>query len=102
MIENTVKVLNELLEADPKATNEFFRQRIVVNKSVCDHPTIRVLPARQRGKGEIQYGILRPLGLINGLLLGEENKVIIMIMNESEMDIIEFSIGIISMLSSTG
>ena len=96
MIENVVKVLNELLEADTDAINQFFRQRTVVNKSICDHSTIQVSPAKQRGEGKIQYGILRPLGLINGLLLGKEDKVVVMIMDEFETNIIKFSIGIIS------
>ncbi len=43
MIKNAVKVLNELLEADPKATNIFFKWQITVNTQVCDHPTIQVI-----------------------------------------------------------
>ena len=91
MIENAVKVLNELLEADPEATNEFFRLKTIVNTLVCDHPTIQVLAEEKLSP---LYGILRPLGLINGLFK-EDDKVIIMILDESGTKIIEFGIGIL-------
>ncbi len=91
MIENAVKVLNELLKADPGATNEFFCLRTMVNTLVCDHPTIQVLADK---KFPPVYGILRPLGLINGLLM-EDNRVIIMVMDNSGTKIIKFAIGTI-------
>lgn len=91
MIENAVRVLNELLEADPGATNEFFCLGTVVNTLVCDHPTIQVWADK---KLPAPYGVLRPLGLINGLLM-EDNRVIIMVMDDSGTKIIKFAIGIL-------
>lgn len=91
MIENVVKVLNELLEADPGATNEFFRLSVTVNTLVCGHPTIQVLADRKQPP---IYGRLRPLGLINGLFQ-EDNKVVVMILNDLENEIQKFTIGII-------
>ncbi len=88
MIENAVKTLNELLEADPGATNEFFLKETIVNISVCEHPTIQV---RTQNLNPL-YGVLRPLGLINGLF-AEGNRIIIMKMNDSATEIIEFCIG---------
>lgn len=88
MIENAVKVLNELLAADPEATNEFFHLGVMVNKVVCDHPTIQV-----RGHSdEDSEGTLRPLGLLNGVLQGG-NRVIVMHMDDSGSTITKFSIG---------
>lgn len=97
MIEDAVKVLNELLKADPGATNEFFRLGVTVNTIVCDHPTIQVSGDRTKldpnDKLET-YGILRPLGLINGFFL-EGNKVIVMIMKGLGTEIDKFTIGIV-------
>lgn len=90
MIENAVRVLNELLVADPGATNEFFRLNTMVNTRVCDHPTIQVLSGNQGEKPV--YGILRPLGLINGLFQ-EDNKVVVMIEDESTSRITGFVVG---------
>jgi len=77
MIENMVKILNELLEADPKAADGFFRLGIDVNKQVCDHPTIQVL----MDSDQSDTGVLRPLGLLNGLLEGD--RVIVMMMDDA-------------------
>ena len=91
MIENAVKVLNELLEADPGATNEFFRLGVTVNTVVCDHPTIQVRADKTHPP---LFGTLRPLGLINGLLQ-EDDKVIVMVMNDFKTTIAKFVIGVI-------
>lgn len=96
MIENAVKVLNELLVADSKATNEFFNLGVTVNKEVCDHPTIQVRGDRTK-MDSVQTdseGILRPLGLLNGLIQ-EDNRVIVMMMDASETTITGFTIGIL-------
>lgn len=93
MIENMVRVLNELLEADPKAANEFFNLRVAINKQVCDHPTIQVLADRTEPDSAQtgDTGVLRPLGLLNGLLQGD--RVIVMMMNASETEITGFTTG---------
>lgn len=90
MIENAVKVLNELLEADPDATNKFFNLGVTVNKQVCDHPTIQVYG----DKPHDPKGILRVLGLINGLIQ-KDNQIIVMVMNTSNTRIARFTIGIL-------
>lgn len=94
-IENAVRVLNELLEADPEATNKFFHLGVEVNKQVCDHPTIQVRTDRTRmDSAQVgDDGILRPLGLLNGLLQG--NRVIVMMMDDSETKITGFAVGIL-------
>ncbi len=87
--------MNELLESDPEATNEFFlHHKTVVNKLVCNHPTIQVFVDKNT-KVMPNYGFLRVLGLINGLVQ-EKNKVVVMTMDESETEIVKFSIGTIS------
>ncbi len=88
MIENAVGVLNELLTADPEATNEFFRLSVTVNKDVCDHPTIQV---RSIGNTDSE-GTLRPLGLLNGVIQ-DGNRVIVMHTDDSGTTIIRFSAG---------
>ncbi len=92
-IENVAKVLNELLEADPKATNEFFNLGVIVNKAVCDHPTIQVRGDRTLPDSaqEASDGTLRPLGLLNGVVQ-EGNKVVVMHMNASGTEITGFAI----------
>lgn len=94
MIENMVKILNELLEADPDATNKFFNLGVTVNKQVCDHPTIQVrCSPNENETPNISEGTLRPLGLINGLIQ-EDNQIIVMIMDmPSEKTITKFVIG---------
>lgn len=89
MIKNAVKVLNELLALDPGAINEFFRLNVIVNISVCNHPTVQVYGSKEQSP---IFGTLRPLGLINGLFQ-KDNKVIIMIMDDLETKIIRFAVG---------
>jgi len=89
MIENAVRVLNELLAADPKATGEFFQLGVTVNREVCDHPTIQV-----RGEPDSAEGVLRPLGLLNGLFQ-EGGRVIVMHTDPETTTIVGFSIGIL-------
>lgn len=88
VIEHTIKVLNELLQADPKATNQLFAFGVPVNAQVCSHPTIQV-----RGKPkEPDEGVLGLLGLINGLV-EEKNKVIVIRKDICGTSIDEFVVG---------
>lgn len=88
-IEHAVRVLNELLAADPDATNELFRLEVTVNQRVCDHPTIQV-----GGDPAEIVGTLRPLGLINGLVQ-DGNKVVVMVTDDPSTTIIRFVVGIL-------
>lgn len=88
--EGAVRVLNELLAADPIATNTFFNLTVPVNQDVCEHPTIQVI-AEGRMSTE---GVLRPLGLINGLFA--DGRVIAMVMDESCTEITGFRAAIVS------
>jgi len=74
MIDNMVKTLNELLEADPLAAGELFHLSVSVNKQVCDHPTIQVREGSRRH--------LSLLGLLNGMLGGD--RVIVMMTGGGE------------------
>lgn len=58
MINNMVIILNELLKADPEATNKFFNLEVDVNKQVCDHPTIQVITDRRAVVQETEIGRL--------------------------------------------
>ena len=61
-IDRAVRVLNEALEADPKAINRLMDAQVPVNDALAAHPSIQV------GERPNAHGLrMRPLGLINGL-----------------------------------
>ena len=63
-IENAIRVLNEALAADPVAVKQLMSLGVEVNtEALRDHPTIQVGSSVPGGPV-----VLRPLGLVNGLL----------------------------------
>lgn len=87
-IERAVKVLNELLVADPDATNELFKFAVIVNKTVCDHPTIQV-----RGEKDSLSGLLRMIGLLNGVLQEGNQRITMIVDDGPDKKITKFVIG---------
>ena len=77
-IDHAIRVLNDALALDPKAISDLFRMEVLVNEALADHPTIQVgttvvnVQANVAGipgvDAELTVPVLRPLGLINGLL----------------------------------
>lgn len=65
-VDEAIRVLNEALEADPKAVARLLEASVVVNDDLAAHPTIQC---------GVDDGVvrLRPLGLINGLFGIHEN-----------------------------
>ena len=61
-IDRAVRILNEALEADPKAINRLMDSSVPVNDKLANHPSIQV-----RARPDASGNRLRPLGLIDGL-----------------------------------
>ena len=85
MIESAVRILNELLTADPVATKQLFSFGVKVNEAVCYHATIKVASRNDR---------LSVLGLLNGIV-PEKDQVIVMVVDEHDGDIVRFTTGTI-------
>lgn len=69
-----LKILNDALEANPEAIQELLNVGVLCNQKLADHPTIQV-----QALDEGRY-ILRPIGLINGIvesLTGERVAMVI-------------------------
>lgn len=62
-MQTIVDTLNQALALDPKAISELMECNVDCNQAICDHPTIQV-GEKYEGRGFL----LRPIGLINGIL----------------------------------
>lgn len=83
MIEHVVDFLNEAVKQDSDTVNKMFLDIAVpASKEMIDHPTIQV-----NNKDN-----LRLIGLLNGLVRTEDNKVIVMTMDDDEKQILRFDI----------
>lgn len=86
---NTVKLarqLNALLKIDPEAINKLFTRRASCNKKLADHPVIQV---RQGKNGTTSISVV---GLINGLLLGQGSKTVLVVhIDDVDGRIVRFS-----------
>ena len=63
VIEKAIDVLNEALEADPRAVDRIMHTKFQVNDELAKHWSIQC--GRFEADGNLTY--VRPLGLINGL-----------------------------------
>ena len=59
-LQDTVSLLNEMLDLDAKATYRLISFRVACNKDLGDHPTIQILDV----EGQDYVGLL---GVLNGL-----------------------------------
>lgn len=60
--DDTIKLLNEMLEADPEATSQLVNYRVPCNEDLGAHPTIQV-GSYPDGNGPIRVGLI---GVLNG------------------------------------
>lgn len=61
-IGRAIRILNELLEADPEAINRIIGYRIDANAKLVAHPT-----AQCGARGDDGHATIGPLGIINAL-----------------------------------
>ncbi|MCZ6654829.1 MAG: hypothetical protein O7D91_17610 [Planctomycetota bacterium] len=87
-LDNAAKVLNEFLEADQVGCNIFFSRSVGVNHKVCIHPTILVADAT----AVPGYRLLSPLGLINGLVGDNSDRVLVKHMDDRGK-LLKFTVG---------
>jgi len=91
-LSSMVEILNELLDADPKATNKLFGLHVNINRKVYDHPTIQVNAYQNKADSDqTNIGSLGVLGLLNGMLCG--GRVIIMMTDDLSGKITGFTTG---------
>lgn len=67
--EDAIRVLNEMLEADPRATKVLVENRVPCNKDLAEHPTIQC-GAYPDGEGPVKVGLM---GVINGLFGADDD-----------------------------
>jgi len=73
-IDRAVRVLNEAVAADPACIDRLMRVEAGCNDSLADHPSIQVSPSfLTEGPTAERPLVLRPIGLINGLLGVRDN-----------------------------
>ncbi len=61
-VDRAIRVLNRLLETDPKACKAFIEQEVPCNEDIANDPDIQV------GLSADGSYRIRPLGMINGIL----------------------------------
>lgn len=84
-IDETIDLLNSLLEADRKAITELFHHRVSCNVIIAEHPTVQVI----EDKDGYKVGIM---GVLNGLFGMDDmsNAAIAYEYNKDTKEIIKF------------
>ena len=67
VLDHVIQVLNEALAADPVAINALMHLEVPCNVTLSKHPTIQIGHSLIN-KDDKTGWVMRPLGLINGLL----------------------------------
>jgi hypothetical protein len=77
-VDETIQLLNELLELDKNGVLALVESRVVCNEKLADHPTVQV----RETADQITVGIL---GVINGLFGVDEKGLgaIMLVMNDT-------------------
>ena len=87
-VQDTIDLLNEMLELDSDLVDKLINNRYCVNKNIVDHPTIQVSV-----DGELDYyhDTVGLLGVLNGLFgVNENNRGAIEMVEDDDGKIVKF------------
>lgn len=83
MIEHVISFLNMALQQDSDTVNKMFLDiEVLADDDVINHPTIQIN----------SQGNLRLIGVLNGLVLNENDTLIVMVMNDDGEKIKRFEV----------
>ena len=86
ILNNTIEILEEALDADPGALHALMCNRVPCNDKLGDHPHITVAPTRVVHHKDPESIHVGTLGLINGILGRLTGKKIHMTFTEGDGD----------------